>query len=132
MVLDGDGLCVSSVDNLRCVDCSRCSRVCPILNPVFSNDPEPECYAFRACEEEVLRSSSGGAFFPLAEWMISRGGYVCGVVFDGELNAVYRMTQDIGVVRAMQKSKYVFSEMGDIYGEIEEALGSGKEVLFAG
>ncbi len=132
MVLDDEGICRSSVDILSCVDCGLCSKVCPVLNPDHSNDPQPSFYAFRAEESEVLRSSSGGAFFPLAQWMISRGGYVCGVVFDGDLNAVYRMTQDIGVVRDMQKSKYVFSEMGGIYGEIEEALGSGKEVLFVG
>ncbi|MBR4504869.1 MAG: Coenzyme F420 hydrogenase/dehydrogenase, beta subunit C-terminal domain [Candidatus Methanomethylophilaceae archaeon] len=132
MVLDDEGICRSSVDILACVDCGLCSKVCPILNLDRSNDSKPSFYAYRAEESEVLRSSSGGAFFPMAQRMISRGGYVCGVVFDSDLNAVFRMTQDIAVVRDMQKSKYVFSEMGSIYGEIEEALKSGKEVLFVG
>ncbi len=120
------------VDLVSCVDCGLCVKACPQLNIRHDNSPRPRCYAFKADEDEVLRSSSGGAFMPMAEAILSRGGLVCGVVFDEGLNAVYRMTQDIEEVRRMQKSKYVFSEMGAIYKDIQEALKSGKEVLFVG
>ncbi len=132
MSTDYDGNCMAVVDMLSCVDCGLCVGACPQLNIKHENSPKPQCYAFKASDEEVMRSSSGGAFMPMAEWMLSRGGYVCGVVFDDDLNAVYTMTQDMDAVRRMQKSKYVFSEMGTIYKDIEKALGDGKEVLFVG
>ncbi len=132
MVLDYEGNCRSVVDNLACVDCGLCTKACPQLDIVHENSARPLCYGFKASEEEVARGSSGGAFITLAEFMLSRGGHVCGVVFDDDLNAVYTMTRDMGVVRRMQKSKYVFSEMGTIYRDIKEALDSGEEVLFVG
>ena len=132
MAVDYEGNCRSVVDMLSCVDCGQCVKVCPQLNAEHENSPKPRCYAFKAEEGEVRRAASGGAFMPMAELVLSRGGYVCGVVYDDDLNAVYRMTKDIEVVRRMQKSKYVFSEMGEIYKEIEAALGSGDEVLFVG
>ena len=33
-----------------------------------------DVHAFKASDEEVMRSSSGGAFMPMVECMLSRGG----------------------------------------------------------
>jgi len=132
MVTDDERNIKAAVDIVSCVDCGLCVSVCPQLNIKHENNANPLCYAFKAEEDEVLKASSGGAFLPMAEMMLSRGGYVCGVVYDDDLNAVYRMTSDIEDVRRMQKSKYVFSEMGTIYKDIKAALKDGKEVLFVG
>ncbi len=132
MVTDFEKNCKAVVDMVSCVDCGLCVKVCPQLNIRHDNNPKPLCFAFKAEQQELLKSASGGAFMPMAEWMISHGGYVCGVVFDDDLNAVYRMTQDMDEVRRMQKSKYAFSEMGTIYKDIKKALDDGKKVLFVG
>ena len=132
MIVGADGLCKSVVDDKACVGCGICIGKCPQLNTKHSNDSNPGCYAFRADDEAVEASASGGAFPPLAEWMLSRGGYVCGVVYDENLDAKYVMTKDRDVVGRMRKTKYAFSEMGGVYKEIDEALKAGEEVLFVG
>ncbi len=132
MTVDEKGLCRSVVDSLACVDCGLCMAVCPQMDTDRSNDPEPRCYAYRSDEATVEGSASGGAFPPLAKWMLSRGGYVCGVVYDDSMDAKYVLTRDKKVVERMRRSKYAFSEMGDIYKKIDKTLKSGKEVLFVG
>ncbi len=132
MVVGEDGLCKSQVDNLACINCGLCVKKCPQLNTESQNEAAPRCYAFRADDATVEASASGGAFIVLADWMLSRGGYVCGVVYDDDLDAKYVMTKDRDVVERMRKTKYAFSEMGDVYKEIDEALKAGEEVLFVG
>jgi coenzyme F420-reducing hydrogenase beta subunit len=132
MVVGKDGLCKSQVDSLACIDCGLCIKKCPQLNTEHANEVKPRSYAFRADDATVEASASGGAFIVLADWMLSRGGYVCGVVYDDRLDAKYVMTKDRDVVERMRKTKYAFSEMGEIFKEIDSALNSGEEVLFVG
>ncbi len=132
MGTDDRGLCSSFVDSSACVDCGLCVDKCPQIRTDRSNDPDPRCYAFMADDATVEASSSGGAFKVLADWMLSRGGYVCGVVYDEDMDARYVMTKDREIVERMRKSKYVFSEMVDVYEQVDKALKSGDEVLFVG
>ncbi len=68
----------------------------------------------------------------LADWMLSRGGYVSGVVYDNDMNVVYTVTCNRDIVESMHGSKYIYSEMGDVYADISKLLNQGKEVLFVG
>ena len=66
------------------------------------------------------RSSSGGVFTLLAEYVLENGGVVYGAAFDEEY-----MVRHIGVERIhelgkLQGSKYVQSQMGSIYLEVKE------------
>ena len=132
MQLDKWGVCRAVVDESKCKGCGRCVSACPQFNPFSDSIAMAACYAVKADPKVVRESSSGGAFTLLSEWMLARGGYVCGVVLDENLDAVYVMTRDRAVIEAMRGSKYVFSEMRGIYGEVKEAVSQGVDVLFVG
>ena len=132
MQLDQWGVCRAVVDESKCRECGRCISVCPQFNPFSDSAAMAACYAVKADPETVRKSSSGGAFTLLAEWMLARGGYVCGVVLDDCLDAVYVMTRDREVIDRMRGSKYMFSEMRGIYGEVRKAIAEGSDVLFVG
>ncbi len=126
------GVLRAVVDEKKCMGCGRCVSVCPQFSPFTDSLAMAPCYAVKADQKTVRESSSGGAFTLLAEWMLARGGYVCGVVLDESLDAVYVMTKDREVIKRMRGSKYVFSEMRGIYGEVKKAVAQGADVLFVG
>ncbi|MBR6871061.1 MAG: Coenzyme F420 hydrogenase/dehydrogenase, beta subunit C-terminal domain [Candidatus Methanomethylophilaceae archaeon] len=132
MQLDKWGVCRAVVDESKCKGCGRCVGVCPQFSPFTDNVQMAACYAVKADPETVRGSASGGAFILLAEWMLKRGGYVCGVVLDESLDAVYVMTKDRSVIDRMRGSKYMYSEMRGIYGEVKKAVAEGTDVLFVG
>jgi coenzyme F420-reducing hydrogenase beta subunit len=106
--------------------------VCPQLNYESESVDSPLAYALKAPQPVLSESSSGGAFSLLADFILEKGGFVCGVVFDGEFNAVYELTDDREEIAKMRGSKYVYSEMRDIYDRISEKLKAGSDVLFVG
>jgi len=132
MDLNANGFCVSNVDTSKCTKCGKCAKVCPQINPTFDNDPAPKCYAVKAKDSIRETSSSGGMFALLSDAILSQGGYVCGPVYDSNMDVVYKMTNDRNELKRMQGSKYVFSDLGKIYKEIKEKLDAEKLVMFTG
>ncbi len=130
--LDSRGFYKCSISPKLCKDCGRCTEVCPQVEYTTKNTSDPECYAFAAGSDLLSGSSSGGAFITLAKWIIMNGGYVCGAVYDDDMNVVYKVTNDSQIVDRMRGSKYVLSEMRGVYGEVSGLLKSGKTVLFSG
>ncbi len=132
MKMDAYGINRAVVDESKCKGCGRCVSVCPQFSPFSDSIAMAACYAVKADPKTVRESASGGAFTLLAEWMLARGGYVCGVVLNKSLDAVYTMTNDREVIKSMRGSKYMYSEMRGIYGEVKNAISNGKDVLFVG
>ncbi len=132
LATDNVGFLRSSVDESKCIRCGRCSEICPLISPLPEIKRRQDYYAFRANAEIASTSSSGGAFPILADWMLARGGYVCGVILENGVNAVYAITKDKDIVQKMRGPKYAPSDMGHIYGEIKKKLDEGEDVLFVG
>jgi coenzyme F420-reducing hydrogenase beta subunit len=124
----------SKVNNDACSDCGKCSNVCPALNlPEKRNRESPLCYAVIAADEEVLhRSSSGGFFTLLAENVLEQGGYVVGASWTEDFSVEHIMIGERAELSKIQKSKYLQSQLGDIFTEIKEKLNSNSTVLFSG
>ena len=123
-------------DERSCTDCGQCLDLCPAYPGQKSRSaPAVSVLAVQAKDEKILaQSASGGAFFVIAEKWIDDGGVVCGAVYD-DLNdfAVKHICTDTkdGLL-AMQKSKYVQSEVGTCFAEVEQYLEQGRRVLFSG
>ncbi len=130
--LDGKGFYKCSVSLQACIDCGKCVKVCPQVEFESDNSVEPDSYAFVADGDVLSKSSSGGAFIILAKWVIMNGGYVCGAVYDEDMNVVYKVTNQLQTVERMRGSKYAVSEMRGVYTEIQDLLESGKTVMFSG
>lgn len=92
------------------------------------------CYAAIAKDKKVLMAStSGGVFFELGKRIIQEGGCVFGCVLrQPDLKAVHCKAETLQELAQMHGPKYVQSNLGSTLRQCEEALDSGKRVLFSG
>ena len=90
-------------------------------------------YAWNTDDHIVEKSSSGGIFTALADYVLSSGGVVFGAYMEPHTYEVSHIQidsqKDIGKLRG---SKYQQSIMADIYSVVENTLKTGRQVLFSG
>jgi len=128
-----DGFLYPVVDDAKCVACNLCQKVCPQLNAEYSNAPKPAVYAVMASDAIREKSASGGVFSVLAEYAFKKNGYVCGSVFTEDFRgAKHIMIDKHGNLDALRRSKYIQSDSGNIYTEVQKKLNDGAFVLFVG
>lgn len=129
---DDQGFKYPVVNKEICINCSVCYKKCIIFNKVTLNK-EQKFYVARALDENILMSSSsGGMFSVLADYVIENFGVVYGACFDNEFNVVHRSARTFSEVSGMKGSKYVQSDICDIFVRIENDLKNDKIVLFSG
>lgn len=83
--------------------------------------------------EKRLKSSSGGIFSVLAEYVLSINGVVYGVAMSENCRKAYflRVSEAQELIR-LQGSKYLQARMGNTYRKVKSDLESGRNVLFTG
>ena len=120
------------VNEQQCINCNKCANVCPELSPLTFNAKQEKVYAMWVNNTKNRKcSTSGGASYIMAKTIIERGGYLCGAIYnDG--GAEHRICNNIDELYRFQGSKYVHSNVKDVYKEVEMLLKNGKEVLFTG
>lgn len=135
MQADDLGFLYPQIDDARCVDCGLCVKVCQ-----FGADYarvgkwlEPEVFAVRLKDEEQLRrSQSGGAFYGMAIRMLERGGVVYGAGFTGHFHVAHKRVTTMQELEELRGSKYVQSDMRDVFPQVKADLRAGRPVLFSG
>lgn len=121
-----------TVDDSKCTGCSLCLKKC---NDRLDPHVPRESYLFEAdSTDEILRSSSGGAFGALAKLFFSNysNGLVCGVTYDDNLKVHREFASSQDEIERFRKSKYVASDNSGIFAKIAEYLREGRVVLFIG
>lgn len=116
-----------------CVGCGLCLKHCPVA--VEAQKPElQQVYAVRLRDNETTlkKSTSGGAFAPLAEEILERDGVVFGCAFDETLAARHIAVENKKDLVKLQGSKYVQSNTLGVFKEVKELLETGRNVLFSG
>ena len=78
--------------------------------------------AVDADKDELMLSSSGGAFSVLARRTLSHGGTVYGHAFDEGLHVACVRVDDLGGLAVLRGSKYVQSDMGDAMSLVKDDL----------
>ena len=123
---------VCKYDDSLCISCGLCEKVCPVSSPqVNTNTENPECYAIYADTQTLMKSSSGGAFSLLANYVLDQGGVISGASYDENLNISHILVDSKEQLDLLRRSKYVQSFLGDIFLQIKEHL-QNKIVLFVG
>jgi len=130
---DDEGFLYPSIDKSTCIDCKLCERVCPVEHPNYNNNSLPETYAALLNDlEERKKSSSGGVFYSLACWILDQGGVVYGATINSD-HIVYHIgiekKEDLHLLRG---SKYVQSDLKQVFVEIKNYLLKGRLCLFVG
>lgn len=119
------------IDFQKCIKCNACKSVCQnnYLSNLNFRTPLKVYQGFRK-DIKRLDSSSGGIASLLMEEFISKGGYVCSCLFEnGEF--VFKITNNIDMVKSFRGSKYVKSDVRKCYNDIRDLL-HNKKVLFIG
>lgn len=131
-VNDEEGFWYPHVDEGLCVKCGMCVKVCPCINTpkVLSVKETYACYA--KDKQELMTSSSGGAFAVLAREVLKNGGYVCGAAFDDNFAVAHKVIHSEDQLNELKGTKYVQSRIGTVYSEIKTLLGQNQFVLFSG
>lgn len=96
----------------------------------------PKVYAFKNTVEEIMKSSSGGAFIAICqafEKLYGKGNVAfCGATFDENMIVKHMCVDSAEECHIFQGSKYVKSDCNYIFAKLKEKLQSGKKVLFSG
>ena len=129
---DEEGFFYPVVDEMSCIDCGMCEKVCQYLHHSTRREPIEVVAAKTKDVSMRLASSSGGIFTMLAEAVIKQHGVVFGVRFDENWNAVHDCAETVDGLASFRGSKYLQSDMGDCYARAKEFLESGRVVLFTG
>lgn len=133
MIEDEKGFKYPSIDKEKCTNCGLCEKKCPILNKKENEKNNPQAYAcYNKDEKTRLQSSSGGIFTLLAEHTLNNDGVVVGASFDEEFMVKHIIVNNIEDLNKLRTSKYLQSNIGNIYKEVKELLNSNKLVLFTG
>lgn len=133
MIADGEGFLYPYIDQNKCVNCGLCIKVCPNYESYRVEESKEQCYGVIANDKRILDNSTSGGFFTiLSDWFLANDGYVCGCVMSKNLKAMHVVSNDYRYRDNMRDSKYIQSDIGDIYEEIENIISSGKKVLFTG
>ncbi len=135
MVEDGEGFLQPRIDASRCVQCHKCEATCPVVSPQpesLSNGTK--AFAIINNNEEIrLKSSSGGVFYALADYVISNGGVVFGARFDEDFQGVHHdYTESREGIAPFMRSKYVQSRTEESFRKCREFLNQGRQVLYSG
>lgn len=120
------------IDQTLCIDCGLCKKVCPNNNsPVFHKPLYASIGCATDCQEQ-LSSTSGGIASALSRHYLRTGGIVYGCDGSDIFNVQHvRVSQEEDLER-LKGSKYVQSNIGDIYKYVVNDLRLGLKVLFIG
>lgn len=130
---DAEGFAYPLVDEGKCIDCSLCIKVCPVLSPDVERLPLKVYAAKNRDLQERIQSSSGGMFLPLAREVLRQGGQVFGVEFSEDFrSARHACASDADGVKRFSGSKYIQSDTGRTYSRTKMFLENGVPVLYSG
>lgn len=129
---DEKGFRYPLVDKSICIDCGLCEKACPVLNQCEPKLPLKVFAAKNPDDQVRMKSSSGGIFTMLAEYIINQGGVVFGARFDEQWEVEHAYTESIEGVEQFRGSKYVQSRVGITYKQAKDFLNAGRKVLYTG
>lgn len=128
----GEGYLYPTIDTKACVNCGKCVSVCPAVNRIEHQTKNPTAVVIKTKPIIAENSSSAGIFKLLADYVLGRGGFVCGAVYDSKFNIIHKVSDDLEVIDSMRNSKYAQSNIADSYKKVKEILTKGNLVLFTG
>lgn len=134
MIKDELGFEYPKINEEKCIKCGLCTKMCHELkDKATSNYKKPIVYAaWNKDESKRLFSTSGGVFSALAETFINNGGYVCSAAYNTQHFVEHIVTNKIEDIEKLRQSKYIQSDLKNVFPEIKELLIDNKKVMFVG
>lgn len=133
MIQDEEGFVYPHIDETSCISCHLCEKVCPVEHPDYSNNNVPDAYAVLLKDvEQRKRSSSGGAFYAIASYVIKNKGVVIGATMDEKHQVRHIAIYSQDELYKLRGSKYVQSDLGDLFIKVKQILQNDCWCYFVG
>ena len=128
-----DGFDYPKINLDKCTNCGLCRKICPVRKSVENYENNIEVYSCKNKNDIVrMKSSSGGVFSLIAEYILKQNGIVFGAKFNKNLELYHDYIDNINDLEAFRGSKYVQSKICDTYTKAKKFLNEGRKVLFTG
>lgn len=119
-----------------CIKCGACKKVCAYQDTgIQGRKPLSVFVAANRNREQIMASASGGVFSAVATKFLQEGGVVFGSTLtfeNGHANPHHISIETMDDLPKLQGSKYVQSNIGECYKEVQTLLRLGRNVLFSG
>lgn len=131
---DQEGFLQPHIEVDSCIQCHKCEKTCPILNPIeIPVDFKTQAYAAINKDEEVRKdSTSGGIFSALATAQYNDGGFVGGAIYTENFKVKHVVSNDINDLPKLRSSKYLQSDVTDFFNNVKSLLEANEKVLVCG
>lgn len=129
------GFLYPQIDLNKCVNCGLCEKKCPIKKRsecVDLDKPKLFLAARLKNREDLLLSSSGGAFWAFAQYVISQKGIVVGAEYSEDMSVRHTFAKTLEECEKYRGSKYSQSNIIGVFDKVKTYLLSGQLVLFTG
>lgn len=117
------------IDERQCINCGKCQKYCPALNPLERATPISAYAAWSSDSEERRTSASGGVAAEIYKYALKEGWSIVGASFDENFKVCLELTDDLDAINKFKNSKYVFSYTGNIFHDIAYKLKNGKKIV---
>lgn len=135
MQADAMGFLYPVVDEVMCVDCHLCEKVCAFHDKydISLNFLQPEVYGARHKDvHEIERSRSGAAFVAISDWILKQGGVVYGAGYKDHFRVAHKRAVSRKERDEFRGSKYVQSDLTGVFKAVKNDLKDGLIVMFSG
>ena len=126
-----DGFMYPFIDKTKCINCGKCLTVCPSINKTVKKFKQKGFVCYSKDKKIYNNSASGGIFAEIARYVINNNGVVFGAAFNN-LKLKHIKISSLNELEKIQKSKYIQSDLREIYLECRKELKLNKIVLFSG
>ncbi len=132
MTADDEGFLYPVIDTGLCVECGLCKKVCDFQKEHEKTSKEPPVYAVKTDDNVRKDSTSAGMYKMLSDLVLQKDGAVYGAAFDDDMCVLHTRATTVKQSEKHRGSKYVQSDLGDVFALIKKDLADSKYVLFSG
>lgn len=135
MISDNEGFQYPKINSDSCIECGLCKKVCTFQSEYDTSDNlnNVRVYGVKHKSSVVRENSrSGGAFTSFSDFILDYGGVVYGAAFNKEFQVQHIRVENKFERDQIRGSKYVQSQMNDVFKLIKKDLIEDRLVLFSG
>ena len=117
MIEDEEGFLYPEIDKSKCIECGLCKKVCAFQNgyDIDNRLKDINVYATKSKSDEVrYKSSSGGMFTEISDYVLKNNGVIYGVAFDSNFKAIHIRAENEKERDRCKGSKYSQSELQNL------------------
>ena len=136
MVEDEYGFLYPSIDSNKCISCHTCQKKCPLKSNLEEKSKIKKVFVGATTDDKMIRkSASGGIFTTIAKKFILNEGIVVGCTMfkdKDRFKVKHIIIDNLEDLNLIQGSKYIQSNIMDIFRCVKENLKLNKKILFSG